>query len=94
MHSARPTPSARHTPRAAHATIQVRVLSSDPRLTPAEISRVLTFSHWLVAEELTGLLTYGGPPVTWKPLGGRDGHRGQGPVTAPLGAGSRLVMPW
>ncbi len=67
MQSARPTASARFEPRFVHATIQVRVRCSDPRLTPAEICRVLTGHHGLVAEELTGLLTYGGPPVLQKP---------------------------
>lgn len=54
-------------PRAMTVTVTMRVESRDRRLTALRVSRIMEEHAWLVADELTGVLTYGGSGVQEKP---------------------------
>jgi hypothetical protein len=48
-------------------TVTMRVTTHDRRMTALRASRVLEEHAWLVADELTGVLTYGAPGIREKP---------------------------
>ncbi len=48
-------------------TVTMRVETHDRRMSALRVSRILEEHAWLVGDELTGLLTYGGRGVREKP---------------------------
>jgi len=57
----------RRRPRAMTVTITLKVRAADRRMTGLRASRILEVYAWRLADDLTGLLTYGGPALEEKP---------------------------